>query len=126
MVRNSAHDRMDLFYSDDLFGPWIPHAKNPVFKNDPEKVECGGGIFQFESKIYRLAQSAAPYYGAEPNSMKSRFFLQLIMKKLKLDRSPFCALSETAGISMGCIMPMFTSRVKAIGLYAWTANGESL
>jgi hypothetical protein len=54
--------KLYVFYSDDLFGPWIPHPMNPV-KCDARSSRPGGTPFEVDGKLYRPAQDASHGYG---------------------------------------------------------------
>jgi hypothetical protein len=61
------HDDQDetklfIFHADDLRGPWLPHASNPV-KCDLRSSRPAGPLFMVDGKLYRPAQNCAVTYG---------------------------------------------------------------
>jgi len=56
-------DNLCLMYADDITGPWIEHAANPV-KLDVCSSRPAGTPFQIDGKWYRPAQDCAAGYGA--------------------------------------------------------------
>ena len=54
---------LDLYYSDSIFGKWLPHANNPVIENDLKISRPAGGMIKYKDKLYRLAQDGVPLYG---------------------------------------------------------------
>lgn len=59
----SLNDELHLFYADDLFGSWRPHARNPV-KSDVRCARPAGNLYWRNGSLYRPAQIDAPRYGA--------------------------------------------------------------
>lgn len=55
---------IELFisYADSLYGPWFPHAKQPV-KSDSASSRPGGTPFMHMGKLYRPAQDCSVVYG---------------------------------------------------------------
>ena len=59
----SADDaKLFVSYSDSLYGPWFPHAKQPV-KTDSSSSRPGGTPFIYMGKLYRPAQDGSNGYG---------------------------------------------------------------
>ncbi|MFO1039832.1 MAG: hypothetical protein U1E45_23565 [Geminicoccaceae bacterium] len=54
--------RLYVFHAPDLFGPWSPHAMNPV-RSDLRSARPAGPPFQHEGKLYRPAQDCSRTYG---------------------------------------------------------------
>jgi len=59
---DSPMSKLYLWYSDDLFGPWRPHAANPV-KDDVSCSRSGGTPFVHQGVLYRPAQDNRETYG---------------------------------------------------------------
>lgn len=53
---------LSLFFSDSLFGPWIPHPKNPVLC-DVSRARPAGSLFREEGDLIRPAQDCSQRYG---------------------------------------------------------------
>jgi hypothetical protein len=54
--KGDAHaSKLQLFHANDLFGPWIPHGRNPV-KVDVRSARGAGTPFVHEGDLYRPAQ----------------------------------------------------------------------
>jgi hypothetical protein len=58
-----ADTELWVWYASDLFGPWIPHAGNPV-KTDVRSARPGGVPFVREGVLYRPAQDCSKNYGS--------------------------------------------------------------
>ncbi len=56
------HSHLYIWYSDDLFGRWTPHPRNPV-KIDVRSAGPAGPFFTSASRLYRPAQDCARIYG---------------------------------------------------------------
>jgi hypothetical protein len=52
-----------VYFADDLAGPWIPHARNPV-KTDVRGARSAGTPFVSNGALYRPAQDCSTSYGA--------------------------------------------------------------
>jgi hypothetical protein len=57
-----GRSRLCLYYSDELFGRWSPHAGNPV-KADNRSTRPGGQPFGKDGVLYRPAQNCETTYG---------------------------------------------------------------
>ncbi len=53
---------LHVWYANDLFGPWTPHAQNPV-KSDVRSARPGGTPFRVGGTLYRPAQDCSSGYG---------------------------------------------------------------
>jgi hypothetical protein len=58
-----ADTELWVWYASDLFGPWTPHAGNPV-KTDVRSARPGGVPFVQEGILYRPAQDCSKNYGS--------------------------------------------------------------
>ena len=54
--------RLVAFYADEILGPWLPHAQNPV-KIDVASARPAGPPFWHEGQLYRPAQDSSFTYG---------------------------------------------------------------
>jgi hypothetical protein len=54
--------KLHVFHAPDLFGPWQPHAMNPV-KCDLRSARPAGPLFEHEGALYRPAQDCSETYG---------------------------------------------------------------
>jgi hypothetical protein len=59
---NGVDSKLHVFYADSLWGPWQPHARNPV-KVDVRSSRPGGMPFVEGGKLYRPAQDSSKHYG---------------------------------------------------------------
>jgi hypothetical protein len=55
-------DTLSLFYASDLFGPWMPHASNPVLL-DRTSARPAGNLVTINGKIWRPVQDCTDGYG---------------------------------------------------------------
>ncbi|WP_374264258.1 hypothetical protein [Zoogloea sp.] len=56
------HDELHAYYADSPFGPWQPHAANPVVA-DARFARPAGPLFEHDGKLLRPAQVCVPEYG---------------------------------------------------------------
>jgi hypothetical protein len=60
--RSGWNSDLCVWYADDLFGTWRPHAGNPV-KRDLAGTRPGGRPFVVDGRLYRPAQDCTSRYG---------------------------------------------------------------
>jgi hypothetical protein len=60
-ARGQDHN-LFVWYSDDISGPWTPHAGNPV-KTDIRSARPAGSPFVHRGQLYRPAQDSSTAYG---------------------------------------------------------------
>jgi hypothetical protein len=60
--RSGWNAELHIWYADDLFGHWRPHAGNPV-KRGLAGTRPGGRPFSVEGRLYRPAQDCTVRYG---------------------------------------------------------------
>lgn len=58
----TSHQKLRLFYSNSIFGPYIEHGKSPIAL-DPRSSRMAGPIFVREGKTFRFAQNCSSSYG---------------------------------------------------------------
>jgi len=61
-IDDGADFKLRIFHADDLFGPWLPHAANPV-KIDIRSSRGGGTPFIVDGVLYRPSQDCSQTYG---------------------------------------------------------------
>jgi hypothetical protein len=60
----TACDTLRLFYSHDLYGPWVEHPKSPIIENDSSCARPGGRVTFFNGLLLRYTQDDKDSYGA--------------------------------------------------------------
>lgn len=61
-VRSSNAGDLFVSHADSPYGPWLPHAKQPV-RRDPATSRPGGTPFVHMGRLYRPAQDCSQVYG---------------------------------------------------------------
>jgi hypothetical protein len=56
---------LNLYYSDSLFSGWKPHPLNPLIEDNPDVARPSGHVFEYENRLYRVAQDDNPAYGIQ-------------------------------------------------------------
>lgn len=64
-VSDTGSDVLDLFFSDDLIGPWHQHPMSPIIKLDKHISRPGGRLTIVDGKLYRFAQDDGAMYGLQ-------------------------------------------------------------
>ena len=60
-----AHDTLNLYFADDLMGPWHEHPGSPLYKNDKSRARPGGRVTKWGGRLIRFAQDCYPRYGTQ-------------------------------------------------------------
>ena len=85
--RRQAHaDRTNLYFADELLGPWTPHELNPVIA-DPRYARSAGPIIELQEGLVRPSQDCSGRYGRRLN-----------FSRIELDERSY---AETAIESLG-------------------------
>lgn len=61
-LKSTGGGELFVSYADTPYGPWLPHALQPV-KRDPSSSRSGGTPFVHEGRLYRPAQDCSKVYG---------------------------------------------------------------
>jgi hypothetical protein len=80
-------DTLAIFYANDLFGPWSPHASNPVLM-DRASTRPAGNFVTINGALWRPVQDCASGYGtglglAEVLELSPTTFRQIVRHTLK-------------------------------------------
>jgi hypothetical protein len=80
-------DTLAIFYGNDLFGPWSPHAANPVLM-DRASTRPAGNFVNINGALWRPVQDCAAGYGtglglAEVVELSPTTFKQIVRHTLK-------------------------------------------
>lgn len=60
--QKKSHSHLEIYYSDNLKGPYLPHHNNPVMI-DCSKARPAGKIFSCDGRIIRPSQNSTSHYG---------------------------------------------------------------
>ncbi len=60
--QSTSWDNLSIYHADDLFGPWTPHAQNPVLL-DAMRCRAAGAPFPRNGRILRPVQDCSRIYG---------------------------------------------------------------
>jgi hypothetical protein len=85
------NDELFLFHSDSPFGPWLPHARNPIV-SDVCSARPAGRIFEQDGRLIRPSQDCSLRYG----------------HKIKLNRIDVLTETEYRECEIGEIGPSWT------------------
>jgi hypothetical protein len=59
------NDRLRLFLSERLTGPWREHPSSPIVESDPHIARPGGRVIPWKSGVIRYTQDCYPTYGRQ-------------------------------------------------------------
>jgi hypothetical protein len=80
-------DTLAIYYADQLFGPWLPHASNPVLM-DRASVRPAGNFVNINGRLWRPVQDCSNGYGralglAEVLELTPTKYRQVVRHSLK-------------------------------------------
>ncbi|MCL5030778.1 MAG: hypothetical protein M1480_17345 [Bacteroidetes bacterium] len=64
-VSTTEDDNLNIYYSENLTGPWVQHSQSPVIKNNKHIARGGGRILEYKGNLYRYTQDCSPTYGIQ-------------------------------------------------------------
>ncbi len=99
--RSGTHDRLQLFFADELTGPWTEHPQSPIIKSNPDTARPGGKVVESDGQLFRFAQDCAPKYG---NQLRA-------FRITQLNRTEYAE------------QPIDGEFVLTAGSHEWNANG---
>ena len=59
------NDRLCLYRSDRIEGPWTEHPSSPVITSNPHLARPAGRVFEYGGSLFRYAQDDSPWYGRQ-------------------------------------------------------------
>ena len=62
-VSTREHNVLNLYYADEITGPWTMHPVSPLIKFDNRNSRPAGRVLACRGSLYRFAQDCHPYYG---------------------------------------------------------------
>lgn len=66
---STFNEELSIFFADSLFGPWKPHAANPIYLDS--RFSRPGGDFQFvNNNLFRFVQDCSWEYGEKIHKME--------------------------------------------------------
>jgi hypothetical protein len=54
---------LQLFFADDLAGPWVRHPMSPIVRDDPHKARSSGRALVYDGLLYRYTMDVEPPSG---------------------------------------------------------------
>lgn len=62
--RPRQHDSLNLYFADQLTGPWKEHPQSPLIRGDKRMSRPAGRVLVSNGNVTRFAQDCSPTYGA--------------------------------------------------------------
>jgi hypothetical protein len=82
------HQVLELFYADQITGPWHRHPMSPIVQNNNRMARSGGKVIVSENKITRFSQDCAPYYGSAVRAFEISELTTTTYEEIELEHSP--------------------------------------
>lgn len=97
----SGTENLDLYYSDSIFGQWLPHVNNPQIENDLKISRPAGKMIKYEDRLYRLAQDGVPLYGNKVRAFEVVEMDEDRYIEREIDESPILMATRNGWNSIG-------------------------
>jgi hypothetical protein len=91
----ASNDMLNLYYADELTGPWKEHPENPIVKGDIRIARPAGRILVLGDKIVRYAQDGARIYGDKVRAFETTELTTTSFKQQEVKESPILQGSGT-------------------------------
>ncbi|MCK4822296.1 hypothetical protein KA005_41420, partial [bacterium] len=83
-----GNDRLSLFSSPLLTGPWAGHPQNPIIRKDANIARPAGRIVESSGHLLRFVQDDSPTYGNRIRAFEIRELTQNAYQEIEVDMSP--------------------------------------
>lgn len=82
------HQVLELFYADQITGPWHRHPMSPIVQNNNRIARSGGRVIVGKNKVTRFTQDCSPYYGSAVRAFEVSELTTKIYAEHELECSP--------------------------------------
>ncbi|PYP88396.1 MAG: hypothetical protein DMF61_07335 [Blastocatellia bacterium AA13] len=82
------NDQLALFHAEDIFGPWRPHALNPIVDGDNRIARPAGRVVVRDDRVIRFAQDCNPNYGTSIRALEISELTQSAFSEKEIENSP--------------------------------------
>lgn len=101
-----SNKKLYLYFSDNLFGPYTPHPRNPV-KNSVTDSRPAGKFIEVDGALYRPAQNCQKEYGESITINKVK-----VLNESDFEEEPYMVISpDTLNLKKDKIFTMHTINV---------------
>lgn len=88
LFASNWHDKLRLFYADELLGPWVEHAQSPIQEDNMRHARPAGRIVKDGQYIYRFAQDCLPDYGMRVHAFEITKLTKTTYEERQIDGNP--------------------------------------
>lgn len=82
------NDRLELFYADDIRGPWRGHAMNPIIQDNNQIARPAGRVTVTGGQVIRFAQRCYPSYGMSVRAFEIAELTPSSYREQEIDDGP--------------------------------------
>ncbi len=82
------NDALQIYFADQLLGPWHSHPLNPLVKSDPYHARPAGRVTSWDGRLIRYAQTCWPLYGVCVRAIEILRLSRSEYLEKELDSSP--------------------------------------
>lgn len=85
---SSANKNLNLYFSENLYGPWMKHPKSPIISGDANIARPGGKLIKYEGDVYRITQDCSPIYGNQLRVFRVLELNRVDYNEIEIENSP--------------------------------------
>lgn len=85
--------RLNLYFANELQGPWQVHPSSPIIEEDIQRARPAGRVRQWEGKWLRFAQDCYPRYGTQVRIFEIEELSTDHYREREMEQSPLLTAS---------------------------------
>lgn len=102
MFSSDGNSILNLFYADELTGPWIMHPSSPIVHRNFCSGRCGGRVICDSGRLLRIAQDSERYYGHSLRAFNITELDEKNYREVETENSPILTPSPGTWRPFGC------------------------
>jgi hypothetical protein len=96
-----TNDRLHLYHSQDLLGPWVEHLSSPIVNGDPRRARPAGRVLILGRSIVRFAQDDSATYGRSVRGYEVVELTPTTYSERPFGELPIISAADTGWNSLG-------------------------
>jgi len=96
-----TNDRLHLYQSQNLPGPWVEHPSSPIVSGDPSRARPAGRVLILDRSIVRFAQDDSTTYGRSVSGYEIVELTPTSYSERPIGRSPIISATNSGWNSLG-------------------------
>lgn len=102
MFASDRHNVLNLYYADELTGPWHQHPASPIVHRSSKNARCGGRILSSSGRLLRISQDCELRYGHFLRAYEILEFDDDKYREVEIETSPILVPKTGTWRPFGC------------------------